>query len=139
MKPYPSFRDLERRSGITWRDLAELEPKLADLLWGARQAGVTCRRWSDVDRVFAPIRNTLAELVGFAGKNHGHPVLGGPGAYQIAYWKLYDAVAGLLPGRATSAERVPDTQHRETVAETCPTESTAGCDAGTCGASLGIS
>ena len=122
MKPYPNFRDLERLSGITWRDLAELEPKLGELLWGARQACVTCRRWSDVDRAFAPIRNTLAELVGFAGKNRRHPVLGGPEAYEVAYWKLYDAVAGLLPGRAGGAAEAPEKQRGETVAETCPDE-----------------
>src|SRR5215831_18775741 len=95
---YPNFRDLERFYGVTWHDLVEMESRLAELLWTARQARVTCRRWSDVDRVFAPIRNSLAELLGFAGENHGHPILGGPGAYSIAYWKLYDTVAGLLPG-----------------------------------------
>jgi hypothetical protein len=99
MKSYPNFRDLERLSGITWRDLAELEPRLAELLWGARQAAVTCRRWADVDRAFSPIRNALGGLVGSAGEHQGHPVLGGAGAYEVAYWKLYDTVAGLLAGR----------------------------------------
>jgi hypothetical protein len=125
MKPYPNIQDLERISGITWRDLTELEPRLGELLWEARQVCVTCRRWSDVDRVFPPIRNTLAELVGFAGKHHGHPILGGPGAYQVAYWKLYDAVAGLLPARATAAEEALEKPREETVAETCLGESAA--------------
>jgi hypothetical protein len=125
MRPYPNFRDLEHLSGITWRDLAELEPKLGELLWKARQACVHCRRWSDVDRVFAPIQGALAELVGFAGKHHGHPVLGGSGAYQVAYWRLYDAVAGLLSGRAGSMEKAPEKQPVEAVAEPCLEESAA--------------
>ena len=110
MKPLPNLRDVECHAGITWHDLVELESRLAKLLWEARQAGVTCRRWSDVSRVFAPIRNTLAELVGFAGKNRRHPVLGGPEAYEVAYWKLYDAVAGSLPGGAGGAEAAPANQ-----------------------------
>jgi hypothetical protein len=76
---------------------------MAKLLWEARQAGVTCRRWSDVSRVFAPIQNSLAGLVGFARKGRWHPVLVSVGAYQVAYWTLYAAVAGLLPGRAGGA------------------------------------
>jgi hypothetical protein len=124
MKPYPNSRDVECVSDITWHELVELEPKLRELLWTARQACVCCRCWSDVDRLFSPIRNTLAELVGFAGKNHGHPVLGGSGAYQVAYRKLYDAVAGLLPARVAGAEEAPEKQRGQTVTETGPTEST---------------
>jgi hypothetical protein len=78
-----------------------------------------------VDRAFAPIRNTLAELVGFAGKNRRHPVLGGPGAYEVAFWKLYDAVAGLLPGRPGGGEEAPEKQRGERAAETRPTGSAA--------------
>jgi len=104
MKRYPHVRDLECIHGITWHDLTALEPELAGLLWEARQAGVRCRCWSEVDRAFAPIKNTLAGLVGFIGKHHRHPVLGGGGPYQVAYWRLYDAVAGLLPGRAGGLE-----------------------------------
>jgi hypothetical protein len=123
MKPYPNFRDLERVSDITWDDLTALEFRLAELLWAARAASTTCRRWSDVDWAFAPIRNTLTELVGFAGRHHRHRVLGSTGAYQVAYWKLYDAVAGLLP--VATAEASLETQRREIVAETCPAESAA--------------
>ena len=123
MAPYPNFRDMERLSGITWGELAALEPRLGDLLWVARGACVTCRRWSDVERVFAPIRTTLAELVGFAGKHHRHHVLGTAGAYQVAYWKLYDAVAGLLPGCPGCAEETLETQRGGIGAETCPPES----------------
>jgi hypothetical protein len=100
MLPYPNFREWELRSNITWQELVELESRLTDLLWEARQAGVVCRRWSDVDQVFSPIRNTLSELIGFGRKGARHRVLGSIEAYQIAYWKLYDAVAGLLPRRA---------------------------------------
>jgi hypothetical protein len=98
MRLFPSFRHLEHIHAITWQDLAALEPRLGELLWAARQACVTCRRWSDVDRAFAPIRDALGELVGFGGKHRWHPVLGSAEAYQVAHWKLYDAVAALLPG-----------------------------------------
>jgi hypothetical protein len=121
MKPYPNFRDLERVSGITWNDLTALEFRLEELLWAARAVSATCRRWSDVDRAFAPIRNTLTELAGFAGRHHRHGVLGSTGAYQVAYCKLYDAVAGLLP--VAIAEASFDTQRREIVPETCPARS----------------
>ena len=113
MKPYPNFRDTERLCGITWADLSALEPRLEELLWAARAASATCRHGWDVDRVFAPIRNILTELVGFAGRHHRHPVLGNAGAYQVAYWKLYDAVAGLLPDHSGKKEPAPENQpHR---------------------------
>jgi hypothetical protein len=104
MEPYRNYRHLEKRFGITWFDLAALEPKLEELLWAARQASINCRRWADVSRLISPIRNSLDELVGFAGKNRQHSVLGSTKAYEIAYWKLYDAVAELLPGPARGAE-----------------------------------
>ena len=97
MKPFPNHRDLEQTHGITWHELVDLEPRLAQLLWESRQAGVDCRCWSDVDRILSPIRNSLSELVGFARKHHRHPVLGSHGAYEVAYWKLHSAVAALLP------------------------------------------
>jgi hypothetical protein len=112
MTPCPNLRDLEQLTGITWGDLSALEPGLEELLWRARRAGGTCRAWSDVDRHFEPLRTGLVELVGFAGKNHRHPILGSSGAYQVAYWKLYDAVAGLLPRRA-GAEESTDQQRGE--------------------------
>jgi hypothetical protein len=129
MHAYQSFTDLEKLFGVTWRDLADLEPKLGELLWAARQASATCRRRSDVDRVFAPIRTALGELVGFAGTNRRHPVLGGTGAYQVAYSKLYDAVAGLLRGRPSGAAEGPEKQRPETVAEPCPAETAAAAAA----------
>jgi hypothetical protein len=125
MQTHQSFTNLEKVFGITWRDLADLEPKLGELLWAARQASAACRRWSDVDRAFAPIRTALTELVGFAGTNRRHPVLGGAGAYQVAYLKLYDAVSGLLRCRATSAAEAPENQRAEAVADTRLTEPAA--------------
>jgi hypothetical protein len=95
---------MELLSGIAWGDLTALEPRLGELLWAARHASVSCVRRSDVDRAFAPVRNFLAELVGFAGRHRGHPILGSAGAYQVAYWKLYDAVGGMLPGRNGATE-----------------------------------
>jgi hypothetical protein len=125
MKTYPNFRDLERLSGITWHDLVELEPRLGNLLWKARQAGAICLCWADVDGAFSPIRNSVVELVGFAGHNHRHPVLGSTGAYEVAFWKLYDAVAGLLPVRAGGAAEALEKPRRKPARESCPAEATA--------------
>jgi|SRR6516164_2560172 hypothetical protein len=122
MKAYPNFRDLEIENGLAWPDLVALEPKLAELLWRARQASVTCRRWSDVERAFGPVRNEVTELVGFVGKHQRHSVLGSVGAYTVAHWKLYDAVAGLLPCCADRAEEALEKQRKEIVSETCPAE-----------------
>jgi anti-anti-sigma factor len=89
---------------LTWAQLVELEPRLATLLWQARGAGAGCRTITDVARVFVLVRSELTALIGFAGQHQRHPVLGSTAAYQLAYSKLYDAVAGLLPGRAARAE-----------------------------------
>jgi hypothetical protein len=59
-----------------------------------------------VARVFGPLRNELAGLLGFAGKHRRHPVLGSVGAYEVAYWKLYHAVAALVPAGANEATQV---------------------------------
>jgi len=125
MKPYPNLQDVERRSGVTWHELVELDSRLAELLWEARRSCGNCRRWSDVEPAFAPIRNRLADLVGFARNDRRHPVLGSAEAYQVAYWKLYDAVAGLLPIRADFADETLEEQTGEIVVETCPAESAA--------------
>ena len=117
MKAYPNFRDLEIENGLAWPDLVALEPKLAELLWRARQASVTCRRWSDVERAFGPVRNELTGLIGFAGKHQRHPVLGSVGAYAVAHWKLYDAVAGLLPVRSAAADEMAEMRQADTTAE----------------------
>jgi hypothetical protein len=128
MKLFPSVRDLERISGITWSDLVELEPQVETLLWRARRAGTNCRTFTDVARVFGPVRTELAELIGFAGKHHRHPILGSARAYAVAYWKLHDAVAVLLPGRAGGAEEAPENQRGGTVPRPCPKDSTAARD-----------
>jgi hypothetical protein len=52
------------------------------------------------------VRDELAGLIGFASKHHWHPVPGGVGAYEIACWKLYDAVAAWLPGGAHEAPEI---------------------------------
>jgi hypothetical protein len=103
MQPFPDIRYLERTHGVTWHELVELEPRLAQLLWESRQACVSCCRRSDVDRIFIPIRNSLAELLGFSRRHHWHPVLASLGAYEVAYCKLYTAVAASLPGRANGS------------------------------------
>jgi hypothetical protein len=106
MKHLPKIHDLERKYGVRWSQLAELEPQVQDLLWRAREAGAGCRSRADVDRIFSPLRHDLAGLLGFSGCHRRHRVLGSIGAYEVAYRKLYEAVAGLLP---RSAEPVAET------------------------------
>jgi hypothetical protein len=106
MEPYRNFRHLEKLFGVTWHHLVELEPTLEELLLTAQEMSAKCHRWADVDRFFVPIGNRLSGLVGFAARNHGHPVLASANAYDVAYWKLYDAVAGLLPTRSLQAEAI---------------------------------
>jgi hypothetical protein len=77
---YPDVEGVQRVYGITWLDLVELEPQLDALLWRTRlAAAVNCRTMTDLARVFGPLRNELAELIGFTGKQHRHPVLGSRG------------------------------------------------------------
>jgi hypothetical protein len=114
MAPFPKLHDLERMHGITWHELVDLEPRLARLLWESRQAGENCRNRPDADREFASIRNTLAELVGFARRHRWHPVLSTLGAYEVAYWKLYGTVAALVPARDGLAEAVKPEHRRRT-------------------------
>jgi hypothetical protein len=97
MNHIPQVHELERAHGVTWNELASLSPALGKLLWQARAAGARCRRREDVEQVFAPFRAALAELVGLRGKHRANPVLGSVGAYEVAYWRLHEAVAGLLP------------------------------------------
>jgi anti-anti-sigma factor len=106
---YPKADDVERTHGVGWGELVGLEPQLEALLLRARLAGASCRTFAGAGRAFGPVRNELAGLIGFAGKHHRHPLLGSVGAYEVAYWKLYDAVAGLLPAGAGGAE---ETQRR---------------------------
>ena len=97
MSPIPKVRDLERAHGVTWHELAGLEPRLNELLRQARAAGAGCRGQEEIRRAFAPFRDAAAELVGFRGRHRGHPVLGSVGAYEVAYWRLHDAVSGPPP------------------------------------------
>jgi hypothetical protein len=94
----PNVHDLERAHGVTWTELAGLEPRLAELLWQARADGARCRDRGDVERVFAPFRDAVAGLVGFRARQKHHPVLGSVGAYEVAYWRLREAVAGPAAG-----------------------------------------
>jgi len=104
---YPKVDDVQRARGIAWGELVQLEPHVQTLLWRARQVGAGCRTFADVDRAFGSLRDELTGLIGFAGKHHRHPVLGSAGAYELAYWKLYEAVAGLLPSHTSGLEKEP--------------------------------
>jgi hypothetical protein len=112
MKHFPKVHDLEQTHGMTWGELVGLEPRLGELLWQARAAGAGCGDWEDVHRVFAPLRDALAELVGLRGRHRGCPVLGSVGAYEVAYWRLRQAVSGLLPRPAVRAAREATTSSR---------------------------
>jgi anti-anti-sigma factor len=98
-KWYPSVHEVQRIYKVAWEEIVPLVPPLEGLLWRARMAGASCRTLTDVSRAFRPLREELAGLVGFGGKHRDHPVLGSTAAYEVAYWKLYDAVAGLVPRR----------------------------------------
>ena len=99
MKPYPNIRDMERPAGITWGDLTALEPRLEELLWAARRASVGCRRWSEVDPVFVPIRAALTELIGFAGGHQGsHGVVQFPVGDLVSAGAAQHRVSAVLPG-----------------------------------------
>jgi hypothetical protein len=100
---------------VTWGQLTELEPQLNELLWKAREGGARCRCREDVTRVFVPFRYALADLVGFLGVNRDHPVLGSVGAYDVAYWRLHDAVAGLLPQPSVEAPETDEAAREEAI------------------------
>jgi anti-anti-sigma regulatory factor len=104
-KPHAKMEGAQGSGRVTWARLAELEPKLETLLWRARGVGAGCRTFTDADHAFGPVRNELVALIGFAGPHHWHPILGSAEAYQVAYSKLYDAVAGLLPRRADDSQK----------------------------------
>jgi hypothetical protein len=83
VNPIPEVQDVERSFGLTWGELTQREPQLNELLWQARAQGARCHRWQDMERVIAPFREALAELVGFRGKHCRHPVLGSVAAYEV--------------------------------------------------------
>ena len=93
MKDYRSVKEYEELHGVTWDQLAELEPELAELLKVARMVGDGCRKWHDVERGFNQFKNDIVRLVGFCGKHRDHPILGTQAAYDVVYWKLRNAVA----------------------------------------------
>jgi hypothetical protein len=95
--------EVERAFGMTWGQLAVLEPRLNELLWKARQAGSRCRCGEEASFAFGPLRNAMADLVGFRSDHRDHPVLGSVGAYEVAYWRLYDAVVCLVPKPSVAA------------------------------------
>jgi len=109
----PKVQDLERAHGVSWAELAGLEPRLEEVLWQARAAGTGCHGWEDVPRVFGPFREAVAQLVGFMGRHSSHPVLGSVGAYEVAYWRLHDAVSGLLPRPRAADVREADQAKEE--------------------------
>ena len=121
-KPRPNVYDVPRDCGVTWRQLVELEPQLEELLWRARIAGGKCLTISDAQRVFDPLRSELSELIGFAGKHHRHQVLGGAAAYSVAYCKLFDAVAGLLPCSSADADCRPNNRCAAQMQRRCPSQ-----------------
>jgi hypothetical protein len=82
VKDCTNAKDIENMHGVTWEQLAALEPELTELLTFARMVGTGCRKWYDVERGFNQFKNDIHKLVGFCGKHRGHPI-----------WKLHNAVA----------------------------------------------
>jgi hypothetical protein len=87
-------KDVERCCGVSWNELADLEPELDRLLRRVQREAGGIRSWREVAQTFAVIRSEMADMVGFSGKHWRHPVLGTAEAYDVAHWKLYAAVAG---------------------------------------------
>jgi hypothetical protein len=114
MKSISTIHGAEHNHDVTWHELVELEPELLQLLWWARLAGTACRNRWDIDRAFSPLRNDLAGLIGFQGKHSKHPILGTAGAYAVAHWKLYEAIAALVPTVAATKAEEPETPQRVT-------------------------
>jgi hypothetical protein len=114
---YPNVNDVKRTFGISWSQFVKLEPQLETLPGRVRLAGARSRNLADVDRVFGQLRNEIVALIGFAGKHYSHPILGSAGAYEVAYWTLYDAVVRLLSGRTAGAQEAPAKQQRDTDSE----------------------
>jgi hypothetical protein len=108
MSNFPKVHDLEQAHGVTWHELAALEPRLNELLWQARADGARCSERDEMERVFASLTDALAELVGFRGRHRRCPVLGSVGAYEVAYARLHEAVFEFLPRPAT----VPHAEER---------------------------
>jgi hypothetical protein len=103
----PRAQDVERERGVSWRQLADLEPRLYPLLWRAREEGAACQNWHQARRVVGRIQSELTDLVGFLGQHQRHPILGTVGAYEVAYWKLYESVTVLVQRPATEATPHP--------------------------------
>jgi hypothetical protein len=108
MNPLPKVADLERIHDLTWGQLVGLEPQLAELLWQARAAAAGYQDRQDVRRVFAPFRQAVTELVGWQGRHRSCPLLGSVAAYEVAYWKLHETVAGQLTRPAASGVSASD-------------------------------
>jgi hypothetical protein len=113
MEHWLPLAELERLHRVTWGELADLEPRLYQLLWRAGEAGAACRCRSDVDSAFTPLSNEISGLIGFPGANRGHPVLGSVRAYEVVARKVYDTVASLVraPG-GPAADISPETRVR---------------------------
>jgi len=98
MNDVRNVKDVERIHRVRWADLVELEPELDRLLTCATEAGTDCRNQRDVELRWSPFKGWLAELIGFYGRHRHHPVLGTVAAYDVAYWRLHNAVAGGVRG-----------------------------------------
>lgn len=85
--------DIEHRentNGITWTELATMEPRLADLLEHAKNS----RDWiCDSEKRWALFKQPIAKLVGFHRRD-GDPRLRTMGAYDVVYAKLWNTVSG---------------------------------------------
>jgi hypothetical protein len=79
MNTIPKVHEIEQARGVTWAELAGLEPRLNELLWKARAAGAACRAHQDVPRVLGPICNAMCDLIGFRPSTGITPSLDRPG------------------------------------------------------------
>lgn len=88
---------------LTWHKLAQLEPRLSEVLKQAqairddRSDSSFCanRVWFGYDEPGPGPRgfkSKVSSLVGWCSVNAGHPVLGSSEAYDLAYRTVYDAL-----------------------------------------------
>jgi hypothetical protein len=97
LKDWFNVSDIEKMHGVQWPDLVEHEPELERLLRLATMVGDACQSYADEERGWTQFKEPIANLVGFFGKNKGHPILGTRGAYDVVYWRLHNALVGDEP------------------------------------------
>jgi hypothetical protein len=86
------FKRTEKSNGITWDQLVDCEPRLADVLTNARAVKPTskkARRKFDYDRAFADLRRAFEGLVGMYRRPED-AVLSSHAAWAVTFARIYE-------------------------------------------------